>query len=121
MIKKKFCTLIAAFRSFDRNGDGSVNRKEFGIGLKNSGPYHISVEHHGIRLASCKSKWIAGMRGVQFVTHRAASDLISGVFPGLDLPPSIIDRIWAMADTDGTGTLAYQEFARKFAAYKVFR
>ncbi len=26
-----------------------------------------------------------------------------------------------MADTDGTGSLAYQEFARKFAAYKVRR
>ena len=38
---------------------------------------------------------------------------------GLFLPPELIDRIWKLADTDGTGTLAYQEFARKFAAYKV--
>jgi Ca2+-binding EF-hand superfamily protein len=61
IIKKKFSTLIAAFRSFDRNGDGSVNKREFAIGLKQS---------------------------------------------GVDLPPKLVDRIWKMADTDGTGSLA---------------
>ena len=74
LMKKKFATLMTAFKSFDKNGDGQVNRKEFGVGLK-----HV----------------------------------------GVDLPPAIVDRIWKMADTDGTGALAYQEFARKFAAYKV--
>ena len=74
IMKKKFCTLIAAFKSFDKNGDGCVNRKEFGIGMKGS---------------------------------------------GVDLPPKLVDRIWSMADSDGTGSLAYQEFARKFATYKV--
>ncbi|CAD7937081.1 unnamed protein product [Amoebophrya sp. A120] len=73
LMKKKFATLMTAFKSFDKNGDGQVNRKEFGVGLK-----HV----------------------------------------GVDLPPAIVDRIWKMADTDGTGALAYQEFARKFAAYK---
>jgi len=73
LMKKKFCTLLAAFKSFDKNGDGCVNRKEFGIGMKNA---------------------------------------------GVDLPPKVVDRIWQMADSDGTGALAYQEFARKFAAYK---
>eukprot|EP00392_Amoebophrya_sp_AT5.2_P011030 g11105.t1 len=73
LMKKKFATLMTAFKSFDKNGDGQVNRKEFGVGLKHS---------------------------------------------GVDLPPAIVDRIWKMADTDGTGALAYQEFARKFAAYK---
>ncbi|CAD7971754.1 unnamed protein product [Amoebophrya sp. A25] len=73
LMKKKFATLLTAFKSFDKNGDGQVNRKEFSTGLR-----HV----------------------------------------GVDLPPKVVDRLWALADTDGTGALAYTEFARKFAHYR---
>lgn len=37
LIKNKFATLIAAFRSFDKNGDGQINHDEFVNGMKNAG------------------------------------------------------------------------------------
>ena len=37
---------------------------------------------------------------------------------GVDMPPDIMERLWAMADEDSTGTIVYQEFVRKFSAYK---
>jgi Ca2+-binding EF-hand superfamily protein len=37
LIKAKFSTLVSAFRSFDKNGDGQINRQEFFTGLKQSG------------------------------------------------------------------------------------
>lgn len=37
LVKKKFSTLAAAFRSFDKNGDGQINRDEFMRGLRQSG------------------------------------------------------------------------------------
>ncbi|CAD7960204.1 unnamed protein product [Amoebophrya sp. A25] len=72
-IKKKFSTIIGAFRAFDKNGDGCISRAEFTRGLRSS---------------------------------------------GLDLPQDQVDKLWAMADEDGTGNLQYQEFARKFSTYK---
>jgi Ca2+-binding EF-hand superfamily protein len=37
---------------------------------------------------------------------------------GVDLPKPQLEQLWKMADEDGTGNLQYQEFARKFSAYK---
>ena len=34
------------------------------------------------------------------------------------MPPDIMERLWAMADEDSTGAIVYQEFVRKFSAYK---
>merc|ERR1719240_2208603 len=73
LLKKKCSTLAAAFRKFDKNGDGVVNKGEF----------------------------LTGLRGI-----------------GVDMPPKIMNRMWQMADEDGSGELRYQEFARKFANYK---
>lgn len=73
LLKKKCQTLAAAFRLFDKNGDGEVSKGEFFTGLKQV---------------------------------------------GVDMPPAILERLWAMADEDKTGAIVYQEFARKFANYK---
>jgi Ca2+-binding EF-hand superfamily protein len=73
VVMKKSGTIVAAFRSFDKNGDGQINRSEFSIGLKQS---------------------------------------------GIDLPKDQVNRLWEMADEDGSGVLHYTEFARKFASYK---
>jgi len=73
LIKDKFKTIISAFRSFDKNGDGQVNKREF----------------------------MTGMRGA-----------------GVDLPPEMMDRLWKLADEDNSGTIQYQEFARKFCSFK---
>ncbi|CAD7935507.1 unnamed protein product [Amoebophrya sp. A120] len=37
MIKKKFSTVIGAFRAFDKNGDGCISKAEFSKGLKSAG------------------------------------------------------------------------------------
>merc|ERR1719359_2016900 len=37
---------------------------------------------------------------------------------GVDLPKVLLDRIWTMADEDGSGSIHYQEFARKFCTFK---
>jgi Ca2+-binding EF-hand superfamily protein len=37
VMMKKHSTIVAAFRSFDKNGDGQINRSEFLLGLKQSG------------------------------------------------------------------------------------
>eukprot|EP00746_Dinoflagellata_sp_MGD_P164880 gnl/MRDRNA2_/MRDRNA2_93814_c0_seq1.p1 gnl/MRDRNA2_/MRDRNA2_93814_c0~~gnl/MRDRNA2_/MRDRNA2_93814_c0_seq1.p1 ORF type:complete len:513 (+),score=84.59 gnl/MRDRNA2_/MRDRNA2_93814_c0_seq1:187-1725(+) len=37
MMKTKFKTIMTAFRSFDKNGDGAVNKSEFMRGVKGSG------------------------------------------------------------------------------------
>ncbi len=37
MIKDKFSTLVSAFRSFDKNGDGVIDNGEFRRGLIMSG------------------------------------------------------------------------------------
>jgi Ca2+-binding EF-hand superfamily protein len=37
VVMKKHATIVAAFRSFDKNGDGQINRSEFITGLKQSG------------------------------------------------------------------------------------
>jgi Ca2+-binding EF-hand superfamily protein len=37
VMMKKHATIVAAFRSFDKNGDGQINRSEFLVGLKQSG------------------------------------------------------------------------------------
>jgi len=73
LMKTKFKTIMTAFRSFDKNGDGQVNKSEFMAGVKGS---------------------------------------------GVDLPKNQLERLWKMADEDGSGVLIYTEFARKFAAYK---
>jgi len=72
-IKKKFHHICAAFRAFDKNGDGKISKGEFLRGLKES---------------------------------------------GIDLPPAQMMRLWEMADEDGSGTLIYGEFTRKFSTYK---
>merc|ERR1719262_1364010 len=73
LLKKKCSTLAAAFRKFDKNADGCVNKGEF----------------------------LTVLRGI-----------------GVDFPPAIMNKLWDMADEDGSGNLHYQEFARKFANYK---
>lgn len=72
-IKSKFSTIVEAFRAFDKNGDGMVNKREFFAGMRNA---------------------------------------------GVDVPPDVMERIWAMADQDNSGNIHYQEFAQRFAVYK---
>ena len=48
-----------------------------------------------------KGEFLIGLRGV-----------------GVDLPPKLMNKLWGMADEDGSGAIHYQEFARKFSTYK---
>ena len=55
--------------------------------------------------------------GDGFVSKTDFFHVLSG--NGIELPAEQMEQLWRTADEDGTGSLQYQEFARKFASYKV--
>lgn len=97
------------FRTFDRDSNGTVNFKEFLIGLWVSGSENTS---------DSKLQWAFDMydiKGVGFITKEGIKEILEAVYtmtkiPDLQNTEAIVEEIFTQFDMNCDGKITFEEF-----------